>query len=66
MSEQETEVLKRENSESENISEWIWVFLILSFCFGGWGSFENPRINELEKKVARIEGQISMIGGKSL
>lgn len=47
-------------------NEWIWVFLILSLCFGGWGSSENSRISELEKKVAKLEGQMSMIGGKSL
>lgn len=47
-------------------NEWIWVFLILLLCFGGWGSAENSRISELEKKVARLEGQMSMIGGKSL
>lgn len=46
--------------------EWIWTFLILSICFGGWGGFENSRISELEKKVARLEGQMSMLGGKSL
>lgn len=46
-------------------SEWIWPFLILAFCFGGWGNSENPRISELEKKVARLEGQMSMIGGKN-
>lgn len=47
-------------------NEWIWVFLILSLCFGSWGSSENSRISELEKKVAKLEGQMSMIGGKSL
>lgn len=47
-------------------SEWIWPFLILAFCFSGWGNYENPRISELEKKVARLEGQMSMIGGKNL
>lgn len=44
--------------------EWIWPFLILLLCFGGWGSPENPKITELEKKVARLEGQMSMIGGR--
>lgn len=47
-------------------SEWIWPFLILAICFSGWGDLENPRISELEKKVARLEGQMSMIGGKIL
>lgn len=49
--------------EAEN-GEWILVLLILLFGFGGWGSAENPKINELEKKVARLEGQMSMIGGR--
>lgn len=44
-------------------SEWIWIFLLL-MLFGSWGSSENPRISELEKKVARLDGQMSMIGGK--
>lgn len=43
--------------------EWIWIFLLL-MLFGGWGSSENPRISKLEKKVARLEGQMSMIRGK--
>lgn len=47
-------------------SEWIWTFLILAICFSGWGNSENSHIFELEKKVARLEGQMSMIGGKSL
>lgn len=51
-----------ENWKPEN-SDWIWTLLIFSVVFGGWGSSENPRISELEKKVARIEGQMSMIGG---
>lgn len=67
MREKEMKVLKTENRDDiENGSEWIWSFLILSICFGGWGSVENPRISEIEKKVARLEGQMSMIGGKSL
>lgn len=49
--------------EAEN-GEWIFVFLILMLCFGGWVSNENPKISELEKKVARLEGQMSMIGGR--
>lgn len=44
-------------------SDWVLI-LILSLCFGGLGISENPRISEIEKKVARIEGQMSMIGGK--
>lgn len=51
--------------KTENI-EWTLVLLIMMFGFGGWGSAENPKISELEKKVARLEGQISMIGGKNL
>ncbi len=55
-------------NELEKKDEWsnidpIWIFLLLTL-FGGWGNSENPRINELEKKVARLEGQMSMIRGK--
>lgn len=42
---------------------WIWILLLL-MLFGGWDSSENPRISELEKQVARLEGKMSMIGGK--
>lgn len=52
-----------ENWNPEN-GGWIWAFLILAIAFGGWGRSENPRISELEKKVARLEGQMSMIGGR--
>lgn len=49
--------------KAEN-GEWIWI-LPLFMLFGfGWNSPENLRVNELEKKVSRIEGQMSMIGGK--
>lgn len=44
---------------------WIWIFLLI-MLFGCWGNSENPRISELEKQVARLEGQMSMIGGKSV
>lgn len=53
--------IKTWNPES---GDWSLIFLILIFGFGYFGNSENPRINELEKKVARIEGQMSMIGGK--
>lgn len=57
-------------NESEKKDEWnsvdpIWILLLLTL-FVGWGNNENPRINELEKKVARLEGKMSMIGGKTL
>ncbi len=57
-------------NELEKKDEWnsvdtIWMFLLLAL-FGSWGNTENPRIIELEKKVARLEGQMSMIGGKTL
>ncbi len=54
----------REWNECKESSEWALIFLILAICFSGWGNFENPRIEELGKKVARLEGQMSMIGGK--
>ncbi len=44
-----------------------WLFLIVFLAlFSGFGNNDNSRINELEKKVARLEGQMSMIGGKTL
>lgn len=43
---------------------WIWVLLMFAPLFSGWGSPENPRISELEKKVARLEGQMSMVSGR--
>lgn len=48
---------------TENI-DWTLVLLILMFGFGGLWNTENPKISELEKKVARLEGQMSMIGGR--
>lgn len=41
-----------------------WVIALLCLFGFGLGNSENPRIIELEKKVARLEGQMSMIGGK--
>lgn len=64
MSNDENKLDDSEQKDFGETSEWIWVFLILSICFSGWGNFENPRIAELEKKVARLEGKMSMIGGK--
>lgn len=45
--------------------DWAFLILLLVFSFG-WNNTENPKISELEKKVARLEGQMSMIGGKGL
>ena len=45
---------------------WTVALLAMMFGFGGFGSPESPRVAELEKKVARLEGQMSMIGGKNL
>ncbi len=61
----ENSVVEEQKKWETDGGDWILVFILL-LCFGGWGSFENPRIIELEKKVARLEGQMSMIGGKSL
>lgn len=64
MSEVKENTVSEENKEwKADGSEWIWI-LLLVVLFGGWGNSENPRIGELEKKVARLEGQMSMIGGK--
>lgn len=59
----ENAVVEEQKERKTDGSEWIWIFLF-AIIFGGWGSFENPRISELEKKVARLEGQMSMIGGR--
>lgn len=64
MNEDITKVIEESKEwKTENI-DWTLVLLILIFGFGGWGSNENSKINELEKKAARLEGQMSMIGGK--
>lgn len=55
---EETPILK--------LDETNWILFALLFAFSGWGNYENPKISELEKKVARLEGQMSMIGGKGL
>lgn len=62
----EIAVTKEQKELETDGSEWIWPFLILAICFSGWGNSESSRISELEKKVSRLEGQMSMIGGKSL
>ncbi len=55
-------VLEAENKWS---GDGFWVIMLFLLLFGG-NNNENPRISELEKKVARLEGQMSMIGGKTL
>lgn len=55
--------IKEQKDESAGWSSEFWFALIMSGAFG-FGNWENPRINELEKKVARLEGQMSMIGGR--
>lgn len=59
----ENSVIEEKSKWEADGSEWIWI-LLFAMIFGGWGNAENPRISELEKKVSRIEGQVSMIGGK--
>lgn len=61
----ENAVVEEQKEWKADGSEWIWIFLFL-MLFGGCNSFENLRISELEKKAARLEGQMSMIGGKNL
>ena len=60
----EKKVVEDSNKWEVESGEWIWSLLLLMIGFVGWGSSENPKIRELEKKVARNEGQMSMIGGK--
>lgn len=60
----ENAVVEEQKERKIDGMDWIWVLLIFAPLFGGWDSSENPRISELEKKVARLEGQMSMIGGK--
>lgn len=60
-----SEKIKNELKKKDewNSVDHIWILLLLTL-FGGWGNSENPKISELENKVARLEGQMSMIGGK--
>lgn len=62
----EVKVIEENKEFANNGTDWIWGLLILSIFGFGWNSPENPKINELEKKVARLEGQMPMIGGKNL
>lgn len=62
----ENEVMEEQKEWKSEGGELIWALVIFAIFFGSWGSSENSRISELEKKVARLEGQMSMIGGKSL
>lgn len=66
MNEVKENIVSDDKEWKADTSEWIWPLLILALCFGGWGNCDNPRISELEKKVARLEGQMSMIGGRRL
>ena len=60
----ENAVISEDKEWKTDNGDWIWYVLVFALCFGGWGSSENPRMVGLEKKVARLEGQMSMIGGK--
>lgn len=60
----ENAVIEEQKERKIENADWILVFLLLTLFGGGWGISENPRISELEKKVARLEGQMSMIGGR--
>lgn len=66
MSEDIAKILEESKGWNADNGEWILVLLILMFGLGGLWNVENPKISELEKKVARLEGQMSMIGGKNL
>lgn len=65
---EDKEVKTIEESKEWKAENGDWILILLLFMlFGfGWNSQENPKISELEKKVARLEGQMSMIGGKNL
>jgi len=54
------------DSDNKRYDDPYWIILLFLMFGFGFGNNENPRINELEKKVARLEGQMSMIGGKSI
>lgn len=64
MSEDINKIIEESKGWNADNGEYFWIFLILMLAFGGLGSSENSKISELEKKVARLEGQMSMIGGK--
>lgn len=55
---------EKERCDDTGLSNEWWIILMLMLAIP-WGiPAENPKISELEKKVARLEGQMSMIGGK--
>lgn len=64
MSEDKSVKSVNENKNFSDGSDWI-VALLIAILFGGyWSNPESEKINELEKKVARLEGKMSMVGGK--
>lgn len=55
-----------ENSEKWKVenAESFWALVLFALLGLNWNSPENHKISELEKKVARLEGQMSMMGGR--
>lgn len=51
------------NSVWNNSFDSIWIILIFMLCFCGW-STQDTKDYELRERVARLEGQMSMIGGR--
>ena len=58
--------MNKENKEVKNEewvsgSDWIWVLLIFSVCFGNPWNKSDTQDHELRERVARLEGQIDML-----
>lgn len=53
----------------ETNSDWdgsALELMFLAMAFGGWGRCSNAEISEMKERIARLEGQISMIGGRDI
>lgn len=64
MSEDVNKIVEESKEWKPNDIGWTLVLLTMLFGIGGWENSENRKFDELEKKVARLEGQMSMIGGR--
>lgn len=64
MSDTNKEIETKNSSDNEWSLSNPWAIIsILLFAFGQNGA-ENPKVGKLEERVAKLEGQMSMIGGR--